>query len=85
MFWIHPIWLERNQQADLPIRCLGKVAPEELHDREDDDPDGKEDGEKNPVELVEEAQVGSSFDNKAALSEADEENSEIRSFQNLEI
>ena len=54
-FWPHPIWLKRNQQADLPIRCLCKVAAEELHDGEGDDPDGNEDGEEDPVELVEEA------------------------------
>ena len=54
-FWPHPIRFERNQQADLPIRCLCKVAAEELHDGEGDDPDGNEDGEEDPVELVEEA------------------------------
>ena len=76
---IHPIWLQRNQQANLPVRCLGKVSPEELHDGEGDDPDGEEDGEEDPVELVEEPQIGFSLDNQAPLSEADEENSKITS------
>ena len=60
---IHPVWLQRNQQANLPVRCLCKVAPEELHDGEDDDPEGEEYGEEDPVELVEEPQVWSSLDN----------------------
>ena len=79
--WLDPlylIWLERFEQADLPVCRLCKVASEELHDGEGDDPDGDEDGEEDPVELVEEAQVWSSLSNKAPLSEADEENSVTR-------
>ena len=72
---LYLIWLERFEQADLSVCRLCKVASEELHDGEGDDPDGDEDGEEDPVELVEEAQVGSSLSNKAPLSEADEENS----------
>ena len=83
IFRIHPIWLKRNQQANLPVRCFGIVAPEELHDGEGDDPDGKKDGEEDPVELVEEPQIWSSLDNKSSFSEADEENSKIKTVWNV--
>ena len=52
---VYPIWFKWYQQADLPIGCLCKVAPEELYDWEHDDPEGDEHGEEDPVELVEEA------------------------------
>ena len=73
-FRLHPIWLKRYEQADLAIVRLCEVSSEELDDGEVDDPDGKEDGEKDPVELVEQPQVGSSLKDKSSLSEADEEN-----------
>ena len=72
---LHPIWLERYEQADLPVGRLCKVASKELHDGEGDDPDGDEGWEEDPVELVEEAQIGPSLGDKASLSKADEENS----------
>ena len=74
----YPIWLKRYQQADHAVGCLCKVASQELHDGEGDDPDGNEDREEDPVELVEEAQVGPSLGDKAPLSETDEENSRTR-------
>ena len=39
---LYPIWLERYEQADLPVGRLCKVASKELHDGEGDDPDGDE-------------------------------------------
>ena len=76
---LYPIWLERYEQADLPGGRLCKAASQELHDGEGDDPDGDECREEDPVELVEESQIGSSLGNKAPLSEADQENSENKS------
>ena len=34
------------------------MMPEELHDGEDDDANGEEDGEEDPVEEVEEIKIG---------------------------
>ena len=34
------------------------MMPEELHDGEDDDADGKKDGEDDPVKKVEETEIG---------------------------
>ena len=60
------------KQTDLSMVGLVKVALDILQDWEEDGGDSEEDGEENPVELVEKSQVGSTLENKAAVSVSDE-------------
>ena len=71
MFDAHAISLERHKEANLAGNCFGVVAPRELEHREEGDGDDPEDGEENPVELVEKAKVWSAVDNKTTVSVAD--------------
>ena len=68
----HTVSLERDEEADLGPRCLVEVALGKLEDGEEDDADGPEDREENPVELVEKPKVGAAFDNKATFSKSDQ-------------
>ena len=51
------------------------MMPEELHDGENDDADGKKDGEQDPVEKVEEPKIGPAIHHQTTLRKADHENS----------
>ena len=68
----HTVSLERDEEADLGPRCLVEVALGKLEDGEEDDADGPEDREENPVQLVEKPKVGAAFENKATVSESDQ-------------
>ena len=68
----HAVSLEGDEETDLCPRCLVEVALGKLEDGEEDDADGPEDREENPVELVEKPKVGAAFDNKATFSKSDQ-------------
>ena len=72
MFDPNAVGLRWFKQTDLSMVGLVKVALDILQDWEEDGGDGEEDGEENPVELVEKSQVGSTLENKAAVSVPDE-------------
>ena len=53
------------EKTDLSVVGLVEVALGKLEDGEEDDSDGAEAGEENPVELVEKAEVWAAFQDEA--------------------
>ena len=68
MFDPYAVSLEWDEEANLARNCLVEVALGKLEYGEEDDADGPEDREENPVELFEKAKVGTAFDNKTTFS-----------------
>ena len=79
----HAVGGEGDEQTDLASHGGGKVALDKLEDWEDDDGDDKEPREENPVELVEEAKVVATVDNKATFSIEDHCGSEETIFNHI--
>ena len=68
MFDPNAVSLGLFEKTDLSVVGLIEVSLGKLEDGEEDDSDGAEAGEENPVELVEKSQVWAAMENKATLS-----------------
>ena len=63
-------------QAGFGQVILMMIMPEELHNGKNDDADGEEDGEQDPVKVVEQTKIGPTTHHQTALRKTDQENSE---------
>ena len=65
MFDPNTVSLGLFEKTDLSVVGLIEVSLGKLEDGEEDDSDGAEAGEENPVELVEKAEVWAAFQDEA--------------------
>ena len=65
MFDPNAVSLGLFEKTDLSVVGLIEVSLGELEDGKEDDSDGAEAGEENPVELVEKAEVWAAFQDEA--------------------
>ena len=63
-------------QAGFGQVIMMMIMPEELHNGKNDDADGEEDGEQDPVKVVEQTKIGPTTHHQTALRKTDQENSE---------
>ena len=63
-------------QAGFGQVMMMMIMPEELHNGKNDDADGEEDGEQDPVKVVEQTKIGPTTHHQTALRKTDQENSE---------